>query len=149
MDKFFEVKVAYEKTLADGKDKMVSEVYLLDALSFTEAESRINRELEPYITGEFSVRAMKIADFSEIIPNENGDRWFKTKLTFITLDEEKGVEKKSNTYILVQANNTNEAVDNARLAFSDTVTDFEIPAVSESPIVDVFMYKTKEGDSEA
>lgn len=141
MNTFFEVKVKYEKTLSDGKDKLVTETYLLDAVSFTEAEKRTHKELEPYITGEFFVSAMKIADFSEIIPNENGDRWFKTKVSFISIDEEKGVEKKSNTFLLVQANNTTEAVESVKKAFEDSVADFEIPAVSESSILDVFMYE--------
>jgi len=144
MNTFFEVKVKYQKIASDGKEKSVTETYLLDAVSFTEAESRTHKELEPYIAGDFTVTAMKIADFSEIIPNEDGDRWFKTKVTFITIDEEKGVEKKSNTYLLVQANNTVEAVASVNTAFADSVSDFEIPTVSESPIVDVFMYAEPE-----
>ena len=144
MNTFFEVKVKYSKVLESGKEKVVTETYLLDAVSFTEAEARAHKELEPYISGEFTVTAMKIADFSEIIPNEDGDRWFKTKVNFISIDEEKGVEKKSSTYLLVQANNTVEAAASVNKAFADSITDFEIPAVSESAILDVFMY-----DSEA
>lgn len=140
MNTWFECKVKYEKLGPDGKDKMVSEPYLIDAVSFTEAESRIHKELEPYITGDFFVATIKIANYSELIPNDDGDRWFKCKVAFISIDEEKGVEKRSNTYVLVQANNVKEAYDNLTKAYSDSVADFEIPSIQESPLMDVFKY---------
>lgn len=140
MNTWFECKVKYQKMVADGKEKMVTEPYLIDAVSFTDAESRIHKELEPYISGEFFVTNIKIANYSELIPNENGDRWFKCKVAFISLDEEKGVERRSNTNMLVQANNVKEAYDNIENALKDTISDFEIPAVQESPLMDVFNY---------
>lgn len=140
MENFFECKAKYSKLGADGNDRMVSENYLVDAVSFTEAEERINKELEPYISGEFFVVVIKIAKFSEIIPDEDGDRWFKCKINFISVDEEKGVEKKSSTYVLVQANTVKEAYANIEAAFSDSVSDYEIPSIQESTILDVFMY---------
>lgn len=148
MNTWFECKVKYEKMGADGKEKMVSEPYLIDAVSFTEAEARIHKELEPYITGEFFVSTIKIANYSELIPDENGDRWFKCKLSFISLDEEKGIEKRSNTYVLVQANNVKEAYDNLTKAYSDSVADFEIPAIQESPLLDVFKYFSDDDSEE-
>jgi len=149
MNTWFECKVKYEKMGADGKEKMVSEPYLIDAVSFTDAESRIHKELEPYITGDFFVSTIKIANYSELIPNDEGDRWFKSKVSFISLDEEKGIEKRSNTYMLVQANNVKEAYDNITKAMSDSVADFEIPSIQESPLMDVFNYfKDEEGNEE-
>lgn len=140
MNTWFECKVKYQKTDQTGKDKTVSELYLIDAVSFTEAESRINKELEPYITGEFMVSTIKIANFSELVPNEDGDRWFKCKVAFISIDEEKGVEKRSNTYMLVQSNNVKEAYDALDKSLGDTMSDYEIPSIQESPIMDVFKY---------
>ena len=140
MNTWFECKVKYEKMGEDGKEKMVSEPYLIDAVSFTEAESRMHKEMEPYITGEFFVSTIKIANFSELLPNENGDRWFKCKVTFISIDEEKGVEKRSNTYMLVQANDVKEAYDNLDKSLSDTISEYEIPSIQETPIMDVFNY---------
>lgn len=140
MNTWFECKVKYQKIDQTGKDKMVSELYLIDAVSFTEAESRINKELEPYISGEFFVSTIKIANFSELVPNENGDRWFKCKVAFITMDEEKGVERRSNTYMLVQANNVKDAYDTLDKSLSDTASDYEIPSIQESPLMDVFKY---------
>jgi hypothetical protein len=140
MSAWFECKVKYQKMDQTGKEKVVTEPYLIDAVSFTEAESRIHTELEPYITGEFNVTNIKIANFSELVPDETGDRWFKCKVTFITLDEEKGVERKSNTYMLVQANNLKEAYDNVEKAMSGSVSDYSIPSIAESPIMDVFPF---------
>lgn len=140
MNTWFECKVKYQKTDETGKDKMASELYLIDAISFTEAESRINKELEPYITGEFFVSTIKIANFSELIPDESGDRWFKCKVTFISIDEEKGVERRSNTYMLVQANNVKEAYETLNKSLDDTMSDYEIPSVQETMIMDVFKY---------
>ena len=143
MSAWFECKVKYQKTDQNGKDKIVNEPYLIDAVSFTEAESRIHSELEPYITGEFTVTNIKIANFSELIPDENGDRWFKCKVTFISLDEEKGVERKSSTYMLVQANTVKEAYDNVDKSMAGTVSDYSIPNIAESPIMDVFPYSAE------
>jgi len=140
MNTWFECKVKYQKTDETGKDKMVSELYLIDAISFTEAESRINKELEPYISGEFFVATIKIANFSELVPDENGDRWFKCKVTFISIDEEKGVERRTNTYMLVQANNVKEAYETLDKSMDDTMSDYEIPSVQETMIMDVFKY---------
>lgn len=148
MNTWFECKVKYQKIDQTGKDKMVSELYLIDAVSFTEAESRINKELEPYISGEFFVSTIKIANFSELVPNEAGDRWFKCKVAFISFDEEKGIERRSNTYMLVQANNLKEAYDTLDKSLSDSVSDFEIPGIQESSIMDVFKYFDDEDNND-
>jgi hypothetical protein len=144
MNTWFIAKAKYQKIGQDGKEKTVSEQYLLDAVSFTEAEERINKELEPYISGEFLVVEIKMANFSELIPNENGDRYFKTKVNFISIDEEKGVEKRSATYMLVQANSVRGAYDTTEAYLSNTMSDYEIPAIQESPIMDVFKYEAEE-----
>jgi Domain of unknown function (DUF4494) len=139
MSMWYECKIKYRKMDDSGKDKMVTEPYLIDALSFTEAEKRTIEEMQQYISGEFKITNIKMANYSEIYPVENSDRWFKCKLSLLTLDEEKGTERRSNTYILVQANNVKEAYDNLEQYMAGTC-DFEIPSVSESPIVDVFPY---------
>ncbi|QQS51145.1 MAG: DUF4494 domain-containing protein [Bacteroidota bacterium] len=140
MSTWFECKVKYKKTDANGKEKSVSEPYLVDAVSFTDAESRIHAELEAYISGEFNVTNIKKAGFSELIFNEQGDRWFKCKLSMTLLDEEKGMERKSNTYLLMQANNVKEAYLAVEKLMAGSVSDYSIPSVAESPIMDVFSY---------
>jgi hypothetical protein len=140
MNAWYECKIKYRKTDENGKDKLVSESYLIDALSFTEAEQRTHEELSQYISGDFRITTIKPANFSEIVPVENSDRWFKSKLSLISFDEEKAQEKRSNSYILVQANNVKEAYENIFEYMNGTTSDFEVPAIAESNILDVFPY---------
>ena len=95
MNNWFECKVSYDKAGEDGLLTRVSEVYLVDAMSFTEAEERIIREIEPMITGEFIVDSIKKTKIGELIDSdiEADDRWWKCKVMLISIDEEKGVEK--------------------------------------------------------
>lgn len=96
MHTWFECRIRYEKVMENGMQKKVTEPYLVDALSFTEAEARIIEEMTPFISGEFVVADIKRANYGELFPSndEQDDRWFKCKLVFITLDEKSGAEKK-------------------------------------------------------
>ena len=137
---WFECRLKYQKIDENGKEKKVSELYLVEAVTFTDAESRINKEIEAYISGEFNVVNIKIANYSEIIPYEGGDKWFKSKVVFTSLDEEKGKERKTNAYMLVQAENLKEAFENLDKAMEGTISDYTIAAIAESPIMDLFPY---------
>ncbi len=110
MHNWFECKVSFEKMLENGMQKKVTEPYLVDALSFTEAESRIIEEIRPFITGEFTVTDIKRARIPELFFNENGDRYYKIKVYFITLDEKSGAEKKTAAQMLAQASTLKEAI---------------------------------------
>jgi hypothetical protein len=143
---WYECKVKYRKTHETGEQKLTTETYLLDAISFTEAEARINEEMSAYTSEEFIITNIKVAHLSEVHPFENSDRWFKSKVSLIALDEESGKEKKSNVYILVQANDVKEAFDNTTEAMANTMGDYTIPAITESPIMDVFPYFSGEED---
>jgi hypothetical protein len=146
---WFECKVKYRKTDETGVQKVTTEPYLVDALSYTEAETRINEEMSAYISEEFKITNIKVANYSEIHPFENTDRWFKSKVSLIAFDEESGKERKTNMYFLVQANDVKEAFDNTTMVMKNTMGDYTIPAISESPIVDVFPYFSgEEGDIE-
>ena len=103
MNNWFECKVSYKKMQENGFPKKVTEPYLVDALSFTEAESRIIEEIRPFITGDFTVTGIKRAKFADSFLNNEGDRYFKVKIYFITLDEKSGAEKKIPAQMLVQA----------------------------------------------
>lgn len=137
---WFECKVKYRKIDETGKQKVVTEPYLVDALSFTEAESRINAEMANYISEEFKVVNIKVANFSEIHPFENSDRWFRSKVSLLAYDEESGKERRSNIYLLIQANNVKEAYENTEQVMQNTMGEYSIPAITESPIVDVFPF---------
>lgn len=142
MYNWFECKVSYEKTLENGMQKKVTEPYLVDALSFTEAEARIIEELKPYITGEFTIADIKRAKLSELFFNENGDRFYKAKIYFITLDEKSGAEKKTAAQMLAQASDIKEALAVVEKGMADTLADYTIASLVETAIMDVFPYSS-------
>ncbi len=141
MANWFECKVRYDKLQENGAAKKVTEPYLVDALSFTEAEARITEEQTPFISGEFSVSAVKRTKIAEIFFDDAGDRWFLVKVGFITIDEKTAVEKRSTSLILVQANNFKEAYDNFIKGMAGTMADYEIVSISETPLMDVYKMK--------
>jgi len=141
MQNLFETKVKYEKIDdKSGKEKKVTEVYLLDAVSFGEAESRIYKEMESMIRGEFVVTNIRKAHYTEIFDNEEGDIWFKSKISFASVDEKSGKEKKVSNFILVLANDTKDAHDKIHEGMGGMTVDFEINSIIESSIVDFFPY---------
>lgn len=141
MANWFECKVRYDKVQDNGSVKKVIEPYLVDALSFTEAEARIIEEQTPFISGDFSVSAVKRTKISEIFYDEGGDRWYLAKVAFITIDEKSGVEKKTNSLILVQATDFKNAVENFTKGMADTMADYEIVSIAETPLMDVYRAK--------
>ena len=140
MHNWFECKIKYEKTAEEGKIVKVGESYLVDAMTFAEAEERINKEMEPFISGEFSVATIRKARINEMFENENGDKWYRCKVYFITLDEEKGVEKKVATTMMVQANNIKEAWDGLQEGMKGSMADYTVAAITETTIMDVYKY---------
>lgn len=135
---WFECKVRYEKMAENGMVKKVNEPYLVDALTFTEAEARIIEEMKPFISGEYSISSEKKTRISEVFFKEGGDRWYQVKVNFVTLDEKSGVEKKTSNLILVQASDFDNAVANFREGMKGTMADYEIASVTETMIMDVF-----------
>ena len=140
---WFETKIKYEKTMEDGQQKKVSEQYVVDALSFTEAERRITEEMSAYISGEFDVADIKKATYKEIFFSdaESADRWYKAKLQFITIDEKTEKEKRSNVYYLVQAGTLPAAVKNIDEVMGGTMIDYVIASIAETQLMDVFEYE--------
>ena len=145
---WFECKIRYEKTMENGMVKKVTEPYLVEALSFTEAEARIIEEISPFMTGEYTVADIKRANYSELFPSEEeaADRWFKCKVVFITLDEKSGAEKKTSTLILVQAADLRDAVKKLDKGMEGTMADYQIASVAETTIMDVYRYQAASDD---
>lgn len=145
MHTWFECKIRYEKTMENGMQKKVTEPYLVDALSFTEAEKRIIEEMTPFISGEFTVTDIKRGNYSELFfsDEESADRWFKCKLIFITIDEKSAAEKRTATNVLVQAADLRDAVKKLDEGMKGTMADYQIGAVAETAIMDVYPYGEK------
>ena len=141
---WFECKVRYDKTLENGLQKKVTEPYLVDALSFTEAEARIIKEITPFINGEFEIANIKKAKINEMFFDENGDKWYKAKVNFITLDEKSGMEKKTGSNMLIQANDIEMALKTLIKGMGGTLADYEIASLAETMLMDVFPYDSAE-----
>ena len=147
---WFECRIAYEKVMEDGLQKKVNENYVVDALSFTEAEKRIMEEMSSYISGEFTIKDIKIAPYKEIFfsDDELADRWYKAKLEFITIDEKTEKEKRSAVNYLVQAGTLKGAVGNIESVMGTTMIDYVIASVAETKLMDVFEYGKQEQKDE-
>lgn len=142
---WFLCKIRYEKTLEDGLQKRVTEQYVVDALSFTEAEARIIEDMSSYINGEFEVWEIDRAVFKEVFFSDDdmADKWYKSKLQFITIDERTEKEKKTSVYYLVQGSSLENARRNIDEVMGGTMIDYVISAVSETAVMDVFEYLNK------
>ena len=146
VSKFYEVKVQYRKLLEDGKEKKVTEQYVVEALSFTEAESRIAEEMLPYTDGDLDVVSEKIAPFNEIFLSDNStdDKWFVSKVGFITLDEKTAKEKKQTFRYLVQAATSEHALDYTKTMLNQCLSDYSIDSVQDTPTLNVFLHECTE-----
>lgn len=136
INKYFEVKVKLQKTMEDGVQKKVSEQYVVEAAIFGEAERRIAECLKPYIEGEFEVTDIKIAGYVQIVNNQDADKFFKAKVSFVTLDETTGKEKKTSELYLVQSDTLESAESDVKSFLNDGNTT--ISSISETAILDVF-----------
>ena len=139
---WFECKIRYEKVMEDGLQKKVNENYVVEALSFSEAETRITEEMSAYISGEFEVADIKKAVFKEVFFTDDNiaDKWYKAKLQFITIDEKTEKEKRSTVTYLVQAGSMNGAMKNIDEVMGGTMIDYVVASVAETTIMDVYEY---------
>ena len=142
---WFECKVQYEKVMEDGMQKKVTESYIVEALSFTEAEARIIEEMSAYINGEYEVKDIKKAKYKEIwfSDDANADRFYQAKLQFITIDEKTAKEKRSNFVCLVQAATLNGAIKGIDEFMGGTMSDYASVEAKETKILDVIEYVVK------
>ena len=143
---WFECKIRYEKTMEDGLPKKVSEFYVVDALSFSEAEERIMEEMLPYNLVNVEIVDVKIAPYKEVFFADDNlaDQWFKAKLSFITIDERTDKEKRTSMMYLVNAGNISSAINNIGEVMSGTMIDYVTTSISATKIFDVFEYKKKD-----
>lgn len=149
MNKWYLCKVSYERQTDSIGMKKVTESYLVDALSFTEAEERVIREVTAFVSmgalEVVNIRRMKIA---EIIGAENdqADTYFKAKVEFISIDEASGQEKKSPAVMVVKAQNLKAALLLVEEVLEQTISNAQISKVEEFPILDIYTYETSEGE---
>mgnify|MGYP002619869817 FL=1 len=140
---WFETKVKYQKTMEDGSEKVVSEAYVVDALSFTEAESAIIDEMSVYVSGELKVSGIGKACYGEIFFSDvdDDDKWYRAKLQFITIDDKSDKEKRTNVVYLVQAKSLARALRYIDEVMGKTMIDYDTIGINETPIMDVFEHQ--------
>lgn len=141
MNTLFECKLKYNKVLENGLTKEVTEKYLVEAISFSDAETRFTEYITPYISGEFQICGIKIAKFSEVFEDKDGDKYFDCKVQFTMLDEKSGKEKKTSVKILVKADNIKEAMTNLDEGMKGTMVDYSSVLIKETDIIDIYKYE--------
>ncbi len=147
MNYWFECKVSYERQADSMGMKKVSESYLVDALSFTEAEERIIKEVRPFVSvGELEVVNIRRARIAELFLNEEAedDRYFRAKVNFITVDEKSGSEKKTSATMIVKSDSLPNAVTELKAQLDSQMASYEIASVTDTQILDVFQYEAPE-----
>lgn len=137
---WFECKVSFEKMMENGTVKKVTEPYLVDALSHAEAEARIIEEIQPYIRGEFTVTSVRRAKYAEIFSNDTSDYWWRANISFITLDERSGAEKRINVAMLSGGDTIEDAIKTLHEGMKGTMADYHISGMKESNILDIFIH---------
>ena len=145
MQTWFESKVKYVKVSGSGNEQQVTENFLLDAVSYTDAETRIIRKMHEMVKGgEFTIVDIKKSRIAEVFPFESGEWWFKATINLVTIDDEAGKEKKMRTYYLVMADDINEALERLKESLSYLVIPYVTSSIAVSTIVDVFPYEPAE-----
>lgn len=144
MKTWFICKVKYQKEDENGSIKNVTEAYLVDAVSFTEAETRIYEELGSVIRGDFYVTNISKSNIVDVFHYEDIDIWHKCKITYTVTDGDSGKEKKIANYMLVSAHDVREAYDRIFESLNNMLVTFRVPQVVESPIVEIFPYVSEE-----
>ena len=137
MNNYFEVKITFFKTLENGKEKKVTECYIVNAVSFTDAEAKVIHHVQDVITGLFEVKSIRKYKIAEIVPMGSGDTYFKCKLNFITLDEKSGAEKKTAVNMLVNATTLDVAKSNLVNHMKSTMSDYSIEKIEETKLMAV------------
>ena len=148
---WFETKLSYEKMIEDGMQKKVVEPYVVDALSFAEAENTIINEMSAYVSGELKVTGIAQAAYHEVFFSDvdTDDKWYKAKLQFITLDEKTNTEKRSNVNYLVQAKSLPVAVKYIDEVMGGTMIDYVVASITETKIMDVYEHQAPVKQAEA
>lgn len=138
---YIETAARYEKTLEDGKVKKVTERFLVDALSCTEAESRTIEELTPYVSGDLEVTANKKVNIAEVMGDKEADKFYLAKVAFVTIDERTAKEKKTVSQWLIGGTDFNDAYEVVLREINKCMADIEIQSLSETAIREFYPAK--------
>ena len=145
MKTWFTCKVKYQKQDEQGRVKNVTEAYLADALSFTEAETRIYEEMGQRVMGEFTVTSITKSKIVDVFEYPQGDVFYQVKISYLITDADSGKEKKVTQMMIVHADNVQHAYERIHESLNNMLVTFAVPEIKESPILEVF-HHYKEGE---
>lgn len=140
MNTYYECKLSHVKIDKAGYERKCNDLYLLDAVSYTDAETRMYEKAQELTKGAFAVKSIKASTISEVLAAAQGEWWWKARIQFVTFDEEAGHEKKISQYILVMGDNVKHAIENIEIGLAHMLVEYKIVSIAESQIVDVFPY---------
>ena len=148
LNAWFECTVAIDQVQDDGTTKAVTQKYLVNALSFTEAEDRIIEEVKPFTKGNLDVKAVKKVRIAEIFQNETGEAgtWYRVKAVFITIDEKTQAEKETPFVVMVQSASFSNALADFEKGMRGSLADYRIVGITETKILDVYKYVKKSAE---
>ena len=132
---FYEIKISYTRQTGEDNPTAVKETYMVEGLTCADVENRLIEEIKPLISGEWEVKSCKQVQFYDLIPNPEGDRWYKARVEMITV-EDNGKETRKSVSIFVQAGNLTEANKHLHQALSNL--DCEVVSITRSPILEVY-----------
>lgn len=149
MNFWFETKVKMDVMQNDGMTKSETFVYLVDALTFKEAEDRIIEECKPFTSGNLEVAAVKKVRINDMYlsDEDTADRFYRVKLAIVTIDEKTQTEKETPIVLMVQASDFEDAVNRLKKEMSGFLMDWRIVNFTETKIEDVYQYLSKKGDN--
>lgn len=145
MKTWFESTVKYMKEDDHGRVRNVTEHYLVDALSFTEVEARINEEMGQRVMGEFQVKSERKSQIIDVFEYPGGDVFYQVKVSYLLTDADSGKEKKVVNTMLVHAANVKEAYERIHESLNNMLVTFTVPEIKESKILEVFHHYNAEG----
>ena len=145
MHNWFECKVKYEKPNEGGKASRVTETFLVDAFTFTDAEARITEKMTEALSCDFLVTAVNKSKLTDILPdNDEPDYWYRCKVVLVDIDEKSGKEKKITNLMLVEASGLKDACERLEQHLSTVIVPWDLTAVTLSPILEIFPYTPPE-----
>lgn len=139
---YIETAVRYRKMMEDGQEKKVTERFVVDALTCTEAEERTIQELTPYVSDGLDVTSSKKVNIADIFNPDEADRFYLAKVSLISIDERSGKEKRTASQWLVGATDFSDAYETVLREINKCVADVEILALAETPVREYFPVKS-------
>ena len=135
---YYEVKIKHPEVNEVGKEKCVTRTFLIDSMSFTEAEAQMIEHAKVYAS-DYEVISIARSKVNEVIENDIGSdemKFFNVTVAYFE-EADSGKRKNHKHYYLVESQNPDGAISIIQGEWKESVLDWDIIMVKESPIVEV------------